>query len=60
MIVAIQLIDAVSSSRQMASLSLLFIAASLFGLDQVRDAFNSEAIKKRDADLIAPFASVPA
>jgi hypothetical protein len=56
---AILVIDAIAPSRHHAALALLFVSVLLFGLDQRYGAFNRPAMETRDAQLIAPFASVP-
>jgi hypothetical protein len=59
-IVAILLVDAVAPSRRVASLALLFLSVFAFGMDQLRESFNPEKIKTRDAELAVPYTSVPA
>jgi hypothetical protein len=58
-IAIIVVMDAVAPCRRLASFALLSVSALLFGLDQHRSSFNREALKERDAQLIAPFAAVP-
>jgi hypothetical protein len=59
-ILAILLVDAVAPSRQIASVTLLFVAVFAFGMDQLRDSFIPGKIQARDAELAVPYASVPA
>jgi hypothetical protein len=59
-VVAILLIDALAPDRQVASLALFFLCVFLFGMDQLRESFNPELVKTRDASLAVPYGSVPA
>jgi hypothetical protein len=59
-ILAIVLVDALAPSRQVASLALFILSVFLFGMDQLRESFNPEKVKTRDAELAVPYGSVPA
>ncbi len=58
--VAILILDRLAPSRQTASIVLFFLSVFLFGMDQLRDSFNPAEVRKRDAGLAVPYASVPA